>query len=269
MGPLPTVLTSQFLSYLRNHRCLPRDSWYFVAGVTLSALNLPHELPRLLTYALNDDSAPPQQKAPQSHDERLRLARRLREGLIKSAAIVGLPKTINALMSLKAGTPENLLDISPVESDTSSLHGSGRAAELWTKDSSPIVARGQAFFDRIYGKITHRVMSGMDRIGTPDLGVTARLAYAYLLSNEEILDAKDSSMVLIAGLVPQDVNPQLKGHLQGAINNGATLDEVRACREVSISICKAAGMTKLQTGQAGWGWREDVAELKHEERSKL
>lgn len=40
--------------------------------------------------------------------------------------------------------------------------------------------------------------------------------------------------VVLACLIPQDVNPQLKGHLVGALNNGATEDEVKAVRDVVI-----------------------------------
>lgn len=59
-----------------------------------------------------------------------------------------------------------------------------------------------------------QVMGQMDRSGTEDLGITARLMYGYILSNTSVLTAAESSLVLIAGLIPQDVNPQLKvGHL--------------------------------------------------------
>ena len=58
------------------------------------------------------------------------------------------------------------------------------------------------------------------------------------------------------------VNPQLKGHLKGALNNGATVEEVRAVRETAIRVCEAAGMTGLsQDSQGGWGWRGEVANL--------
>lgn len=53
-------------------------------------------------------------------------------------------------------------------------------------------------------------MGQMDRSGTEDLGITARLMYGYILSNTSVLTAVESSFVLIAGLIPQDVNPQLK-----------------------------------------------------------
>jgi hypothetical protein len=66
--------------------------------------------------------------------------------------------------------------------------------------------RGQSFFDTVYGKVSKRVMGQMDRSGTEDLGLTARLMYGYILSNTSVLSATESSFVLIAGLIPQDVS---------------------------------------------------------------
>lgn len=108
--------------------------------------------------------------------------------------------------------------------------------------------------------------------------MTARLMYGYILSNTSVLTAAESSFVLIAGLIPQDVgrlaqtllskadqrqvNPQLKGHLKGALNNGATLEEVRAVRDIVIKVCQASGMKALdQHTPDGWGWKKEVAKL--------
>jgi hypothetical protein len=49
-------------------------------------------------------------------------------------------------------------------------------------------------------------MGQMDRCGTEDLGLTARLMYGYILSNTNVLSAVESSYVLLAGLIPQDVS---------------------------------------------------------------
>ena len=49
---------------------------------------------------------------------------------------------------------------------------------------------------------------------------------------------------------------------QGALNNGATVSEVHAVREIVIRICEASGMTKLgDSAPGGWGWRGEVANL--------
>ncbi len=123
-------------------------------------------------------------------------------------------------------------------------------------------------------------MGQMDRSGTEDLGLTARLMYGHLLSNTKVLTMAETSFVLIAGLIPQDacvlswpwsrkskltcsqVNPQLKGHLRGALNGGATVEEVRAVRDIVIEICEASGMKMLDSAAlVGWGWRSEVANV--------
>ena len=70
---------------------------------------------------------------------------------------------------------------------------------------SKIFSRGQVFFETIYGKISRRIMGQLDRSGTEDLGLAARLMYGYLLSNTSVLSPAETSFVLIAGLIPQDV----------------------------------------------------------------
>jgi hypothetical protein len=82
---------------------------------------------------------------------------------------------------------------------------SARPVEVYDMPSSQILYRGQKFFDKVYGKVSKRVMGQMDRSGTEDLGVVARLMYGYLLSNTNILTPAESSLVLLAGLIPQDV----------------------------------------------------------------
>jgi alkylhydroperoxidase/carboxymuconolactone decarboxylase family protein YurZ len=58
------------------------------------------------------------------------------------------------------------------------------------------------------------------------------------------------------------VNLQLKGHLRGALNGGATVEEVRAVRDVAMKICEASGMRAIgEDVPAGWGWRGEVASV--------
>jgi hypothetical protein len=212
---VPTIITPALLSSVRSYPHLPSNAWYFITGVTLSMLNRPDEIPKVFQHAL--DKAPPPSSKTSKHDEQLRIARRLREALVKAAAIGGLPKvmqliqrmpsmvanklkTINALLALKNATPSHLLDEPLGYSPTS------RPVEIYDMPSSQVLQRGQNFFDTVYGKVSKRVMGQMDRSGTEDLGMTARLMYGYILSNTSVLTAAESSFVLIAGLIPQDVS---------------------------------------------------------------
>lgn len=50
--------------------------------------------------------------------------------------------------------------------------------------------------------------------------------------------------------------------MKGALNNGATVEEVRAVREVVIRICEASGMRLLgESVPGGWGWTAEVAKI--------
>lgn len=203
---------------------------------------------------MEEDPSTAEVSGQESH---LSISRRMREALIKASAVGGMPKTINALMSLKTVTPEGLLDVPGIESASSS-----RYRDMYDTPAPEVTQRGQAFFDRLYGKISKRVMGQMDRSGSEDLGLMARLVYGYILSNTDVLTPAETSFVLIASLIPQDVNPQLKGHLRGALNGGASVDEVRAVRDVVIKICEASGMQQLsQDAVGGWGWRSEVANV--------
>ncbi|EWZ46798.1 AhpD-like protein [Fusarium oxysporum f. sp. albedinis] len=254
MTAMKPILTPTLLAAIRKQPNLPRNTWYFITATTLSALNRPEELPEVFKNATGEGSDTTGNGVP-SRDDQLRISRRLREALLKASAVGGMPKSINALMSLKSTTPEDLLD----------EPGTGisiRHKDIYDTAPAKVLERGQTFFEAIYGKISRRIMGQLDWSGAPDLGLLARLTYGYVLSNTDVLTPAETSFVLIASLIPQDVNPQLKGHLRGALNGGASVDEVRAVRDVVIKICEASGMKRLEEDAiGGWGWRSEVANV--------
>ncbi|KAK0739710.1 AhpD-like protein [Apiosordaria backusii] len=261
MSSFPSIITPALLSSIRSRANLPVNTWYFIAATTLSQLNRPDEIQKVYLHALGQrplgaevaEDGPP---AVPSLDEKRDISRRMREALIKAAPVTGVPKTINALLELKNVTPDDLLDEPQGPSPT------GRPTDVYNTPITQILKRGQDFFEGIYGKITKRVMGQMDRSGTEDLGLIARLVYGYILSNTNVLSAVETSYVMIAGLIPQDVNPQLKGHLRGALNGGATVEEVKAVRSIVMEICIASGMKMLDDQvPAGFGWRVESADL--------
>ena len=92
--------------------------------------------------------------------------------------------------SLKSATPPSLLDEPLGYSPT------GRPSDLYNFRQSAVLHRGQTFLNKVYGKVSKRVMSQMDRSGTEDLGICARLIYAYISSNTKVLIPSETSFVL-------------------------------------------------------------------------
>jgi hypothetical protein len=90
MPPLPSIATPALLSSIRKHPQLPHHTWYFIAATALSVLNRPDEIPVVYEHALYHGASAPDSKP--AHEEQLKISRRMREALIKAAAIGGLPK---------------------------------------------------------------------------------------------------------------------------------------------------------------------------------
>ncbi|GME91522.1 hypothetical protein B5S28_g4981 [[Candida] boidinii] len=257
------------------------------------------------------------------------ITKKLRETILKSAALTGLPKAINALSQLRDTTPYRILKIlnddlnfddsvyvdesndrdikrrriasglqsksdtpesssetsepsspspspspspivsspEPIKSKQEEEEEKSKLNDITNKLESPIVQkrkrvqtfdefkhiqnRGYQFWKKIYGKVSLRVVNHL-RTANPDLwNYAIQNVYAPLLSYTDILSAQETSLVIVACLVPQDVNPQLKGHLKGALNNKVDLQTVRDARELAIELSSLSGIT----------WKGEVAKL--------
>lgn len=114
------------------------------------------------------------------------------------------------------------------------------------------LARGSDFWNAIYSnKISGRVRRQMF-VAYPDLWTHAyQHVYAPLLSFTDILSARETSMCVVASLIPQDVLPQLKGHWRGAQNVGVSKEELDQLRSLVLDICNWTGVT----------WKEGVGKI--------
>ncbi|ANZ73327.1 BA75_00376T0 [Komagataella pastoris] len=260
-----SVITPQRLVHLSTQYKSLTDSWFLISIVALNICNLPEEIPKVYHYALElyaNNGSPTIQTAERSlktcqalidrrtvslefqHDTDLtrqkHVTSRVREALLKSAALGGLPKCINSMMLLKEATPLSLRETA-VKRDFLLSEEAVKAER----------ERGRQFWNSVYGKISNRVMGQMNT-AYPDLWqYTFNHVYAPLLSFTDVLSIKETSLVVISCLIPQDVNPQLKGHLKGAVNNGCTLEEIRDARLLTIQLSNWCGVK----------WKGEVASL--------
>ncbi|KAK6331578.1 hypothetical protein TWF718_002127 [Orbilia javanica] len=127
-------LSAAFLTKLRTHPSLPSQTWYYITLVTISICNKPELIAPVLSHALTHSAIPGSTDATYVKEERawlarnpgklgrvdeegresaLRILRRCREGLVKSGAIGGIPKAINALYHLRKCHEPHLLDPLP------------------------------------------------------------------------------------------------------------------------------------------------------------
>lgn len=204
---------------------LVKPNWHWLSATVLNVCNYSEEVPIIYQHALKTE--------PESSHEVI--TAKFRESLLKSACLIGVPRVINGLTELKNVTPEHLR-AKTVLRDTH-------------KDSFGSV--GTELFHQVYGKITDRVHGNM-YAAYPDLDwFVTNHEYGPLLSYMGVLTPRETCLGVVASLVPQDVNPQLKGHLRGAWNNGASVEEVNSVRDLSFEISKWCGVT----------WRHEISHL--------
>lgn len=255
---MPTILTPQRLQKLATWEHL-NDYWYLIATVTLTVCNRPQEIPRLYHYALhtkhmkeqpneqlynkvdlilqkfkdmkdsgNDLRYNPYSGSSQCNTELLfKSTDKFRESILKTAALSGLPKCINSMMILKDHTPY-IIRSQPENNKRKKI-------ENWD-DYLDMQQRGSDYWNKVYTKISKRVENQMSS-SYPDLWTyTIENVYSPLLSFNEILTPEETSLVVIASLVPQDVLPQLKGHVKGALNAGISEQTVYQTEKMASEI---------------------------------
>lgn len=275
------LLNAKRLLQLKNFDPKLHNIWYLVAAATFSVCNEPQELPKLYYYVImstqlnknnNSNDMELAKKAIdifqykphmvkekvnslylESTDLQRYITNRFREALLKTSILGGLPKAINALMELKNIVPDSLqhesLHISKLETSLDTLFQCTKRSV--DKSINSTVARGMNHWNLIYDKVSEKVINNLNS-SYPDLWYyTMAHAYGPLLSFESLLNAQETSYIIIASLIPQDVNPQLKGHLKGAINVGCDKMTVEAVRSMSIMIAKWCGIN----------WKSEIVKL--------
>ncbi len=93
---LPSILAADLMNSIREHPTLAPHTWYIIAATTLTILNRPDEVPRVYEHAITFGSK--SIFSGTEHEEQLTILRRMREALIKTSAVVGVPKVCVTLL---------------------------------------------------------------------------------------------------------------------------------------------------------------------------
>lgn len=185
---------------------------YIVSVVAYSACNRPDKISGIAKEAM-------EHVGPSIYPK-------LREALVKSSPLVGFPRTINSLREMTTNIPPPFPD------------EFARAADADIDTGK----RGKIYFEKTYGKVTQRVLRSMQSSSLDLANIALDYAYGKVLSFNEVVSPLETSLMIIAALVPQDVNPQLRGHLKGALNHGATKEQVMSARNIALEISKECGI---------------------------
>lgn len=133
-----------------------------------------------------------------------------------------------------------------------------RRRDLYDTPVPDILGRGRRFFDGCYGKVAPRVMTSLDSCGTEDLGLAVRLAYGYLLSTTSVLSEAETSFIMIAGLIPQDVSRTLHNLPRGLVRRRRHVSAMPGSRRIRGWGTRPSGeKNKTKTSRGGAAFRRE------------
>jgi alkylhydroperoxidase/carboxymuconolactone decarboxylase family protein YurZ len=147
----------------------------------------------------------------------------MRESILQTHLFAGYPRALNALAAFK--------DACKAAGNPLSGEIKLRNTLLEAEDMAVFRQRGGKLFAMLYGNIAPKI-DQIARDGSPDLGEWALVeGYGRVLARD-VLKPKQRSLCIVAALMPLDVLPQLKGHVQGAVNLGNSPDTLWKLYEV-------------------------------------
>lgn len=213
-----------------------KNPWYLVASVAFGASNRPDGVPRifqLLMDELDELSATQEQK--------IQVIIRMREALFKGGMISGYSRAISALIALYEVTPPELRDTSLIR-------------QVDDDKVSDLKKRGEQLYTAMYGDTADSVQTLLDAIH-PDMGWFSKvIAYGHTYNANHVLSQRDTSYVIVSALISMDTPRQVAWHLANCRRGGASIDEVKAIRQIAMKVAGACGIT----------WRNGVPEV-HED----
>ncbi|KAK5116710.1 hypothetical protein LTR62_007384 [Meristemomyces frigidus] len=188
---------------------LGQGRWYILALSTITAGGHPGFAKDLYLYLISK----PEYQSP---SERQALMRRLREALVKLVSVVGVPKPLEAIFSM-----------GEVERDEDKDYSFSR--EHW-KSGPENQQRGREWLAQIYRHNDTQTQEMM--AAHKDLRwLSVEITYGLYLSDHSILDGIDTELVVLAGIMMQNLARETGWHLRGMRRIGVSLDDVEAVQQ--------------------------------------
>jgi len=153
----------------------------------------------------------------------------IREAILQVYLFSGYPRAINAL-----GVFREVLD------SREDPEASPETRSLTEEDPVELEERGRCLMRLVYGKSFERLVSNMERLDPEMSRWIVREGYGKVLSRPG-LDARTRELCIVAVLRALGLNPQLEAHRKGAVNVGASEEEVAEAIELAEAFLDSPG----------------------------
>lgn len=198
------------------------ERWFFIVLSTLTTAGKPALAADLYLYLIRL----PQYKTTESRKE---LMRKIREALVKSVSIIGVCKPLEAIMCIDAITL-------PQDKETSC------SREDWKCDDFNH-ERGTNWLMKLYGENLKPIDDTF--ASHRDFGwISREITYGLYLSDHRILDGVETELVVLSGIMAQDLPKMVGWHLRACRRVGMTMEDCEAVQKC-IEICLEFAGVKL------------------------
>lgn len=203
----PTKLSELFSLVEKKYATtnLGGDQWYLLTASCLAAGPNPESAADLYLYLVNG-------AAHRTSSARQALVRRLREALVKSVALVGVCKPLEAMYA-----------ISRVERDEDKDYTTTRAG--WQCDEANH-ARSRAFYNKLYGRNAGDTDGLFAAHGDFDF-VCEEITYGFYLGDRQTLNDVETEAVVLAAIMSQNLRLETHWHLRGTRRLGVSRGDVK------------------------------------------
>ncbi|KAL5381139.1 hypothetical protein DPSP01_007393 [Paraphaeosphaeria sporulosa] len=197
------------------------ESWWILALSAVCASGKPSLAADVYSYLISL----PHHKTP---NQRQKLMRKVREALVKNVPIIGVARPLEAIMCIDAVTR-------PEDKDSSF------SREHWTNDKANH-ERGTRWLRQLYSDNLDPIK---DMFKTQrDFGwISEEITYGLYLSDHRILDGVETELVVLSGMIAQNLPRMTAWHLRACRRMGLTPEECEVIQSCAERIVEFAGVT--------------------------
>lgn len=201
---LATLFTTLEQSFNKSN--LGVERWYLIVLAALVGGTEPELADQLYLHIVNQTSY-------QSSEQRQALVRRLRETLVKLVSIVGVCKPLEAILAISKVELPSDRDYTFTRQD-------------WAADASNH-SRGANWLKKIYAGNTEDTLA-LFNAHKDFRWISEEITYGLYLSDRQVLDDWDTEVIVLAGIMIQNLKLETKWHIRGALRVGMSKGDVKA-----------------------------------------
>ncbi|KAF1993258.1 hypothetical protein P154DRAFT_527882 [Amniculicola lignicola CBS 123094] len=206
---------------------LGAERWYILALSALVGGTEPEMADQLYLYII---SKPEYSQS----SERQALVRRLREVLVKLVSIIGVCKPLEAVIAIMKTEKEEDRDYS-------------FSRENWNRDDANH-ERGMDWMQKIY---THNIGPTLDLFKAHQdfKWISTEITYGLYLSDRQVLDDLDTELLVLVGIMIQNLRLETHWHIRGARRVGMSKKDVETILGCVRKVATFMGvaLTKIPT----------------------